>query len=270
MFFFKVINILTNNFFKFYFSENRVNFAIFMLLLTIDKMEKTIFYTPGIADNPELPHEEAQHCVRVLRKKEGDEILLTDGKGFFYDARIIQANPKHCIVNILKVIEQPKYWDFNLQIAFAPTKNIDRVEWFAEKATEIGIDRFSPILCQYSERKEIKSQRIEKILISAMKQSQKAILPQLDNMQPFSSFLRQDFEGRKFIAHCYEGDKPLLKDVCKKGENALILIGPEGDFSDKEVEEAIRNGFEPVSLGDSRLRTETAALVACHTIHVLN
>ncbi len=235
-----------------------------------DDMEKTIFYTPDILSNPELPVEEGQHCIKVLRKKESDEIFLTDGKGYFYDAEIMQANPKHCIVNILKTIDQPKGWDFNLQIAFAPTKNIDRIEWFAEKATEIGIDRLSPLLCRHSERKEIKPQRIEKILVSAMKQSQKALLPQLDEMQAFSKFIKQDFNGQKFIAHCYSGEKPLLKEVYKKGQNALILVGPEGDFSEEEVSEAIQNGFIPISLGESRLRTETAALVACHTIHVLS
>lgn len=233
-------------------------------------MEKTIFYTPDILTNSELPTEEAQHCIKVLRKKEGDEILLADGKGNFYDAEIVQANPKHCIVNIIKSVYQKKNWDFNLQIAFAPTKNMDRVEWFAEKATEIGIDHFSPILCQHSERKEIKLQRIEKILVSAMKQSQKAYLPQLDEIQSFSQLIKQEFDGQKFIAHCYPQEKPILKEVYKKGMNALILIGPEGDFSEKEVEEAIRSGFQPISLGESRLRTETAALAACHTIHVLN
>ena len=233
-------------------------------------MEKTIFFAPDILNNPELPFEEGQHCIKVLRKKEGDEILVTDGKGYFYDARIIQAHPKHCIVNIVNTIDTPKNWNFNLQIAFAPTKNIDRIEWCAEKATEIGIDCFSPILCDHSERKEIKVQRIEKILISAMKQSQKAILPQLNEMQQFRKFIEQDFEGQKFIAHCYEQEKRELKEIYKKGNNALILIGPEGDFSEKEVELALSNGFIPVSLGESRLRTETAALVACHTIHVLN
>ncbi|GAB6119197.1 16S rRNA (uracil(1498)-N(3))-methyltransferase [Dysgonomonas termitidis] len=233
-------------------------------------MDKTIFFTPDILSNLELPVEEALHCIKVLRKKEGDEILLTDGKGFFYDAEIMQANPKHCIVNILKTIEQPKGWDFNLQIAFAPTKNIDRIEWFAEKATEIGIDRLSPILCQHSERKEIKAQRIEKILVSAMKQSQKALLPQLDDIQSFSKFIKQEYDGQKFIAHCYPQEKVLLKDIYKKGSNALILIGPEGDFSEEEVKMAIDHGFKPISLGDSRLRTETAALVACHTLHVLS
>lgn len=233
-------------------------------------MDKTIFFTPDILSNVELPVEEGQHCIKVLRKKEGDEILLTDGNGFFYDAEIVQANSKHCIVNILNTIEQPKGWGFNLQIAFAPTKNIDRIEWFAEKATEIGVDRFTPILCKHSERKEIKAKRIEKILISAMKQSQKALLPQLDEMQSFSKFIRQDFDGQKYIAHCYPQEKALLKDIYRKGDNALILIGPEGDFSEEEVREAIANGFQPISLGESRLRTETAALVACHTIHVLN
>ncbi|MDR2956245.1 MAG: 16S rRNA (uracil(1498)-N(3))-methyltransferase [Prevotella sp.] len=233
-------------------------------------MDKTIFFAPDIMSNPELPQEEALHCIKVLRKKEGDEILITDGKGYFYDVRIVQANPKHCIVDIFNTIDQAKGWNFNLQIAFAPTKNMDRVEWFAEKATEIGIDRLSPILCQYSERKEIKPQRLEKILVSAMKQSQKAILPQLDTMLPFSELMKQDFNGLKFIAHCYPTEKKPLKEVYRKGENVLILIGPEGDFSEEEVDEALKHGFIPISLGESRLRTETAALVACHTIHVLN
>lgn len=233
-------------------------------------MDKTIFFAPEILTNAELRTEEGQHCVRVLRKKEGDEILITDGKGCFYEATIIQANQKHCIVNIDNTIIRPKQWGFNLRIAFTPTKNIDRIEWFAEKATEIGIDQFSPLLCDHSERKEIKLPRIEKILISAMKQSQKAILPSLDEMIPFSKLIKQNFTGRKFIAHCYEGDKALLKNTYRKGEDALILIGPEGDFSEREVAEAIKHGFEPISLGESRLRTETAALVACHTVHVLN
>lgn len=233
-------------------------------------MEKTIFYAPDIAQNSELPADEAQHCVRVLRKKEGGEILITDGKGFFYDAQIIQAHQKHCLVNITAKKAYPKSWGFDLNIAFAPTKNIDRIEWFAEKTTEIGIDGFSPLLCRYSERKEMKHERIEKILVSAMKQSRKAVLPTLDAMIPFSEFIKKEFNGRKFIAHCYEGVKPMLHETYKKGEDALILIGPEGDFSEQEVELAIKAGFEPISLGQSRLRTETAALVACHTIHALN
>lgn len=234
-------------------------------------MDKTIFYAPQILINPELPHEEAIHCVKVLRKREGDKILVTDGKGHFFDALILQANPKHCVVDIINSMDYSNNRDFFIQIAFAPTKNLDRIEWFAEKATEIGIDKFTPLLCRYSERKEIKIPRIEKILVSAMKQSQKAVLPQLEEMQPFSSFIKKPFDGKKFIAHCYDGKGvSLLKNVYGKGENALVLIGPEGDFSETEVEEASRNGFTPISLGDSRLRTETAALVACHTIHILN
>lgn len=233
-------------------------------------MEKTIFYAPDIALSSELPEEESKHCLRVLRKTEGDEILLTDGKGFFYDARIIDANPKHCFVEILNKVSASKYWNFNLQIAFAPTKNIDRIEWFVEKATEIGIDHFTPLLCRYSERKEIKHQRIEKILVSAMKQSQKAILPQLDEIIPFKKFIKQPFDGQKYIAHCSENRKTPLNEIYKKGDNALILIGPEGDFSEEEIDLALKNGFEPVTFGESRLRTETAALVATHSIHALN
>lgn len=234
-------------------------------------MDKTIFFAPDILTTKELPHEEAVHCIKVLRKKEGDEILITDGAGFFYDSRIAHAHSKHCIIDIVKTIETPCNWNFNLHIAFAPTKNIDRTEWFVEKATEIGINRVTPILCQHSERKDLKPQRLEKILISAIKQSQKAILPQLDELTNFKSFINTPFNGSKFIAHCYEDkDKKLLKDVYKKDTNALILIGPEGDFSEEEVKMAIEAGFKPISLGESRLRTETAALLACSTIHILN
>ena len=213
-----------------------------------------IFYTPEIAVNPELPEEEAGHCIRVLRLTEGDEILLTDGKGFFFKEQW----------------EQPALWNFNLHIAVAPTKNMDRMEWFAEKATEIGINAITCLNCRFSERKEIKPARLEKILVSAMKQSQKATLPELNGMTDFRTFVSLPFAGRKFIAHCEEGVKPLLKQTYHPGENALVLIGPEGDFSPEEIALALKCGFEPISLGESRLRTETAALVACHTIHVLN
>lgn len=229
-----------------------------------------IFYTPDIATCPDLPEEEAGHCIRVLRLTEGDEILLTDGKGFFYKAAISRAHPKHCGVTVLESWKQPALWNFKLHIAVAPTKNMDRMEWFAEKATEIGIDAITCLNCRFSERREIKTGRLEKILISAMKQSQKATLPQLTGMTDFRTFIRQPFEGRKFIAHCSEGEKVLLKQTYRQGENALVLIGPEGDFSPEEVELALKEGFEPISLGESRLRTETAALVACHTVQVLN
>ena len=229
-----------------------------------------IFYTPDIAFRAELPEEEAGHCIRVLRFTEGDEILLTDGKGMFYKAAISRAHPKHCEVDILESWQQPALWNFQLHIAVAPTKNMDRMEWFAEKATEIGIDAITCLNCRFSERKEVKPARLEKILVSAMKQSQKATLPVLTGMTDFRTFVTQPFDGRKFIAHCEEGDKKLLKQLYQPGENALVLIGPEGDFSPEEIELALKNGFLPISLGESRLRTETAALVACHTIHVLN
>lgn len=229
-----------------------------------------IFYTPDISVDPELPEEEAGHCIRVLRLTEGDEILLTDGQGTFYKAAISRAHPKHCEVTVRESWRQPSLWNFCLHIAVAPTKNMDRMEWFAEKATEIGIDEITCLNCRFSERKEVKPARLEKILISAMKQSQKATLPRLNGMTDFKKFVMQPFDGRKFIAHCEEGEKPLLKHIYHPGENALILIGPEGDFSSEEIELARSNGFEAISLGESRLRTETAALVACHTIHVLN
>lgn len=229
-----------------------------------------LFYTPDIATCSELPEEEAVHCVRVLRLSEGDEIELTDGKGYFYRAVIRRAHAKHCEVEVLERWEQPVLWPFKVHIAVAPTKNIDRLEWFIEKATEIGIDAITCLNCRYSERREVKLPRLEKILVSAMKQSQKATIPTLEGMRDFGAFVRRPFEGRKFIAHCEEGDKKLIKELYHPGEDALVLIGPEGDFSEEEIALALREGFQPISLGESRLRTETAALVACHTIHVLN
>jgi len=229
-----------------------------------------LFYTPYIQTVQELPEEEARHALRVLRLTEGDEIDLTDGKGFFYKAIIRSSNPKHCYVDILSKQEPPPLWNFNLQIAVAPTKNIDRMEWFCEKSTEIGINEITFLNCRFSERREVKIPRLEKILISAMKQSQKTTLPKLNGITDIQTFIKQSFNGRKFIAHCYDDEKKTLKQIYHPQENALILIGPEGDFSQEEVKAALENGFEPVSLGESRLRTETAALVATHTIHLLN
>lgn len=229
-----------------------------------------IFYAPDIESTLVLPEEESGHCVRVMRLAEGDEIMITDGKGNFYRTSITNAHPKHCQVEITSSWQPEKPWDAYIHIAVAPTKNMDRMEWFAEKATEIGIDEITCLNCRFSERKEVKTARLEKILVSAMKQSQKALLPQLNGMTDFKQFVRQPFNGRKFIAHCEEGEKPLIKSIYHPGENVLILIGPEGDFSPEEIKSAEENGFEAISLGKSRLRTETAALTACHTIHVLN
>ena len=180
------------------------------------------------------------------------------------------ASGKRCLVNILESQQQPPLWQGHLHIAMAPTKNMDRTEWFAEKATEIGFDELTFLSCRFSERRVIKTERIRKILISAIKQSLKARLPLLNEMTDFHTFIRQPFNGQKFIAHCYEGEKPLLKDVLKRGQDALVLIGPEGDFSEEEVKAAVEQGFQPISLGRSRLRTETAALVACHILNLYN
>lgn len=229
-----------------------------------------VFYTPHIQTSAELPEEEAAHAVRVLRLQPGDEVMLTDGEGCFYRAEITTATNKRCLVRVLETLPQEPLWSGHLHIAMAPTKNMDRTEWFAEKATEIGFDELTFLNCRFSERKVIKTERIAKILVSALKQSLKARLPRLNEMTDFDRFVTQPFTGQKFIAHCYEGEKPLLKDVVQHGEDALVLIGPEGDFSPEEVEKALANGFRPISLGRSRLRTETAALVACHILNLLN
>ena len=229
-----------------------------------------VFYTPDILTNPELPEEEAGHCLRVLRLSIGSEIMLTDGKGSFYKAVISAATNKRCQVQITETIPQEAFWTGHLHLAMAPTKNMDRIEWFAEKATEIGFNELSFLNCRYSERKVIKIDRVEKIVVSALKQSLKANKPIVNEMIDFRKFMERDFPGQKFIAHCYEGEKPLLKDVIVPGEDAVVLIGPEGDFSREEVELAESKGFKDISLGKSRLRTETAALVAVHTLNLMN
>lgn len=227
-----------------------------------------LFYTPDIDSCLELPEEEAAHCLRVLRLSQGDRITLTDGKGFFYEAQITAAGGKRCLVSILKKTFQAPLWHGHLHLAMAPTKNMDRTEWFAEKATEIGFDELSFLNCRFSERKVIKTERIEKIVVSAVKQSLKARKPQVNEMMSFDRFVRQNFAGDKFIAHCHEGEKPLLKDVLSSERDTLVLVGPEGDFSPEEVNLALSCGFRPVSLGKSRLRTETAALVASHLMNL--
>ncbi len=230
-----------------------------------------IFYTPDLSGTTYILDEtESKHCVRVLRLEKGNEITLVDGRGGFFTAEIADPNPKRCAVKVVHSELNYGLRNFQVQVAIAPTKNIERIEWFLEKATEIGINRVTPLLCHHSERKEIKHDRLEKVMISAMKQSLKAYLPQLDEMIKFSAFIKQPFDGQKFIAHCEEQHRELLKNAIKTGENYLILIGPEGDFSPEEIKMALDAGFVPVSLGDSRLRTETAALVACHTFNLLN
>ena len=229
-----------------------------------------LFYAPDIFTDPVLPEDESQHCVRVLRLKEGDRMTITDGKGFLYTAILENAHPKHCRLNITGQQPQKPLWDFNIHIAVAPTKNIDRMEWFVEKATEIGINTITCLCCHHSERREIKLQRLNKIAVSAMKQSQKTVLPQINEMISFNKFISLDYEGQKMIAHCTDDLKISIKEAYKPGSNVLILIGPEGDFSNDEINAAISSGYTPITLGESRLRTETAALVACHTIHLFN
>jgi len=230
-----------------------------------------IFYTPDISGNTyTLDETESKHCVRVLRLEERDEITLVDGRGGFFTAEITDPNPKRCTVKVIKSEQNFGLRNFQVHVAIAPTKNIERIEWFLEKATEIGINRVTPILCRYSERKEIKHDRLEKVMVSALKQSLKAYLPELGELTKFNDFIRQPFEGQKFIAHCEEQHRDLLKNQIVPNQNYLILIGPEGDFSTEEIDLALKAGFQPVSLGDSRLRTETAGVVACHTFNLLN
>ncbi len=230
-----------------------------------------IFYTSGVSGKSyTLDEPESKHCARVLRLVKGDLITLVDGHGGFFTAEITDPNPKRCQVNVIQSEQNFGLAGFQVNIAIAPTKNMERIEWFLEKATEIGVTRITPLLCRFSERKEIKHERLEKVMISAMKQSLKAYLPRLDELTKFSDFIHQPFEGQKFIAHCEDQQRDLLKNRIKPGENYLILIGPEGDFSSEEIELALNAGFHPVSLGNSRLRTETAGVVACHTFNLLN
>ena len=246
--------------------------------------EERFFYDPLMSG--ELPQEEAHHAVKVLRLGVGDEMWLMDGKGTFYRATITAATGHRCLYSIEETQPQEPAWKGHLHLAMAPTKLMDRVEWFAEKATEIGFDELTFLDCQFSERRVVKEERIDKILVSAMKQSHKACKPILNGMTRFRDFISQDREGDKFICHCYDmtadnrlqttdnrlqiTDKPLLFDVLREGVPTTVLIGPEGDFSVEEVRLALQNGYKSVTLGRSRLRTETAALVAVHMMHLKN
>ena len=232
-----------------------------------------LFYTPDIdPSNPEyfLNEEESRHCARVLRLENGDEVQLIDGKGGLYNATIQNADPKRTLLQIISVKTAFNKRDHYLHIAVAPTKNIERMEWFLEKATEIGIDEISPIICQRSERKEVKIERLNKIITSAIKQSIKAYHPVLNEPVTFAALLDKPFEGQKFIAHCEKRDKTTLRSELIKKGRYLILIGPEGDFTTTEIDNALHKGFKALTLGESRLRTETAALEACFEVNFLN
>ena len=230
-----------------------------------------LFYTPEIpGDSFTLNSEESKHIIRVLRMKSGDSVRFTDGKGFFYECEITDPNPKACQLILTEKSAGSDRRPFRLHIAMAPTKNISRFEWFLEKATEIGIDLVTPVICKHSERKEIKPGRLERVLIAAMKQSLKSKLPLLENTCSFDELLKRSFSGQKFIAYIHDDVTLELSEAYQALQDALVLIGPEGDFSPDEVERAREQGFQPVKLGPSRLRTETAGLVACHTINLLN
>lgn len=228
------------------------------------------FFAPDIETTLTLPEEESQHAVRVLRLKEGDEVEVVDGKGILFRCRISLAHNKKCGVEIVEKLELAPHWGNKIVMCVAPTKNLDRIEWLAEKCTEMGMDKLIPVRCRYSERKELKIERLQKILVSAMKQSLKAVLPQLDEMTPVKDVIEVPFDGQKFICYCDdEVERKLLAQEYCPDVDTLILIGPEGDFSKEEVDLALKNGFIPVSLGDSRLRTETAAVAACFMCHTI-
>ena len=229
-----------------------------------------LFFIPDITgDSVTLSETESKHAVKVLRMNEGTAVNIVDGKGGFYEAEISDAHSKKCRLSVLKVHKEIRRKNYRLHIAIAPTKNIARFEWFLEKATEIGIDEITPLLSEHSERKVVKFDRLEKILLSAMKQSQKVFLPKLNALASFSDFIQNNPEEEKFMAHCNEGEKPHLKNAIQKENDLLILIGPEGDFSLEEVLAAKETGFREISLGNERLRTETAGIAACHIVNLV-
>jgi len=233
----------------------------------------SIFYAPDIAgDTYILNEEESRHAQKVLRLEVGDVVTLTDGKGHLMKARIASFTGKKCLLHVLETIAQAKNRSFHLHLAVAPTKNLNRFEWFLEKVTEIGVDSITPIISEHSERRVLKKERLQKIIVAAMKQSQQAFCPELNDLISVGDFLNFQFatDAQKLVAHCIDSAKTDISEVSHPHENWVILIGPEGDFSIKEVQMAQNAGFAPISLGSSRLRTETAAVVACHSVNILN
>ncbi len=235
-----------------------------------------LFYSNVIANQQAvLSEEESRHCVKVLRLKKGDGVNFTDGDGNLYEARIEEANPKKCLLSIQKNLYQVAAPAHHIHLAIAPTKNIDRIEWFVEKAVEFGVQEISFIQGDRSERKQVKLPRIERIALSAMKQSLKFYLPQIHEMLRFREFLDKNqslwqAQDQLFIAHLNEGKRLFLKNEAYKNQKYCVLIGPEGDFTPQEVTLAVEAGFKAVSLGHSRLRTETAGIAACHILNIIN
>ncbi|MEO5788248.1 16S rRNA (uracil(1498)-N(3))-methyltransferase [Gelidibacter sp.] len=231
-----------------------------------------LFYNPDLDElttQISFTKDESRHIVKVLRKSSGDQLQITNGKGWLFTAEITIADLKNCTAIILSKSFEPSR-NYKVHLAVAPTKMNDRYEWFLEKATEIGVDTITPIICDHSERKAIKNDRFEKILQSAMKQSLHYYMPELQEAISFSDFVAHPFYGQKFIAHCEETERTSLKNALQPSADVLILIGPEGDFSSAEIKLAIASGFKPVTLGNTRLRTETAAIVACHSVTFCN
>ena len=228
--------------------------------------ETRFFFVPNAANETEMPMDEAMHALRVLRLKSGDEMFLMDGDGTFYRAEVTIAATKHCMYEIKEALPQQKGWTGYIHLAMAPTKMMDRVEWLVEKATEIGFDEMSFLNCKFSERKSMRTVRLDKIAVAAVKQSRKPWKPKLNSFINFKEFVSQPREGRKYIAHCYEEIEriDLFSDLqnMPKDEKVTILVGPEGDFSFDEVQLAISKGYQSITLGNSRLRTETAGLLA--------
>ncbi|SDX89174.1 16S rRNA (uracil(1498)-N(3))-methyltransferase [Flavobacterium degerlachei] len=231
-----------------------------------------LFYNPNIDETTEnfsFDKEESKHIIKVLRKKDSDILFVTNGSGYLFETEITLASDSKCTVKVLSFEKKPAP-KFHLHLAVAPTKMNDRYEWFLEKATEIGISEITPIICDRSERKVIKNDRFDKIILTAMKQANELYLPKLNEAITFKEFLKHKNEGLQLIAHCEETDKKTLKSVLKPNESVTLLIGPEGDFSEKEIALALEKKYVPVSLGNTRLRTETAAIVACHSVVFFN
>ncbi|MCZ8198530.1 MAG: 16S rRNA (uracil(1498)-N(3))-methyltransferase [Flavobacterium sp.] len=231
-----------------------------------------LFYDATINENLNsfiFDKEESKHIIKVLRKKENDILFVTNGLGHLFKTEITLASDSKCTVRILSV-EKAEKSSYQLHLAVAPTKMNDRYEWFLEKATEIGISEITPIICDHSERKVVKTDRFDKIILAAMKQSNQLFLPKLNEPIALKDFLKKEFNCTKYIAHCEETSKKTLKKSIKPSTDILMLIGPEGDFSEKEIKLALENNYIPVSLGNTRLRTETAAIVACHSVAFIN
>lgn len=254
-------------------TRTKVQYFAQICIKSDKRVKMQLFFTTSIVDGiATLPEEEARHCYLALRKKAGDLIHIVDGQGGFYQAEIIAIDKKDCQARMVEYQAEYGKRDYRIHLAVAPTKNMDRIEWLLEKATELGIDEVTLLLCDHSERRQVKMERLEKLLIAAMKQSVQAYLPRLNPLMAFGDFIRQNkgLDQQSFIAHCHPAEKGRLKDNYLPGHGVCMLIGPEGDFSTDEVALALANGFFPISLGTVRLRTETAGLVALHSVHFMN